>query len=58
VGHFRLTVFGGKHGYIVNTRDLCIGKAVTKVAYVGQNGKHRTQNVVTKVGGCHRHPRG
>jgi hypothetical protein len=55
VGHFRLTVFGGKHGYIVNTRDLCIGKAVTNVAYVGQNGKHRTQNVVTKVGGCHRH---
>ena len=23
IGHFRLTVFGGKTGYLVNTRDLC-----------------------------------
>jgi hypothetical protein len=52
VGHFQLTLNGGKHGYIVNTRNLCNGKAVTQVSYVGQNGKRRTQNVITKVGGC------
>ena len=23
IGHFRLTLFGGKHGYLVNTRSLC-----------------------------------
>lgn len=23
IGHFRLTVFGGKHGYLLNTRDTC-----------------------------------
>jgi hypothetical protein len=58
VGHFQLRLLGGKHGYIVNTRDLCRGKAVTQVDYVGQNGKHRTQNVVTRVRGCHAHPHG
>ena len=53
VGHFQLILNGGKHGYIVNTRNLCDSKAVTEVAYVGQNGKRRTQDVVTKVRGCH-----
>ena len=23
IGHFRLTVFGGKTGYLINTRDIC-----------------------------------
>ena len=23
IGHFHLVVFGGKHGYLSNTRDLC-----------------------------------
>ena len=29
IGHFRLTVFGGKHGYLVNTRSLCGHTPVT-----------------------------
>ena len=33
------TVFGGKTGYLVNTRDLCAHTPVTKIAYTGQNGK-------------------
>ena len=39
IGHFRLTVFGGKTGYLVNTRDICANAPVTKVDYTGQNGK-------------------
>ena len=31
IGHFRLTLFGGKKGYLVNTRNLCGSPAVTKI---------------------------
>ena len=41
IGHFHLVVFGGKKGYLVNTRDLCAPPPVTAVAYVAQNGKSR-----------------
>jgi hypothetical protein len=49
VGHFQLTLLGGKKGYLVNTRDLCKGQAVTKVSFVGQNGRRRTQNVKART---------
>jgi hypothetical protein len=49
IGHFRLTLFGGKKGYLVNTRDLCASAANTVVTYNGQNGKNRTQRVKTKT---------
>jgi hypothetical protein len=49
VGHFRLTLFGGKRGYLINTRSLCASPAMTTVQYVGQNGKRRTQRVKTKT---------
>jgi hypothetical protein len=49
VGHFQLTLFGGKKGYLVNTRDLCAAAATTVVKYNGQNGKNRTQRVQTKT---------
>jgi hypothetical protein len=45
IGHFRLTVFGGKTGYLVNTRDICTHVPVTKIAYTAQNGKTRTEAV-------------
>jgi hypothetical protein len=45
IGHFRLTVFGGKTGYLVNTRDICTHVPVTKIAYTAQNGKTRTEKV-------------
>jgi hypothetical protein len=49
IGHFRLTLFGGKRGYLVNTRNLCASSAVTKVAYTAQSGKTLTQKVRTKT---------
>ena len=48
VGHFALTLLGGKQGYLVNTRGLCAAPAVAEVAYEGQNGKSLTQKVKTK----------
>jgi hypothetical protein len=47
IRHFSMKVFGGKRGYLVNTRSLCgKRKPVALVSYVGQNGKqysHRMQ---------------
>ena len=40
IGHFHLVVFGGKHGYLANTRDLCAHTPLVEVAYTAQNGTH------------------
>ncbi len=39
IGHFRMTVFGGRTGYLINTRDLCAKAPVVNVDFAGQNGK-------------------
>ncbi len=52
IGHFQMTVFGGKTGYLVNTRDLCAKAPVAKVEYTGQNQKAFTQNVTIGAAGC------
>jgi hypothetical protein len=49
IGHFRLNVFGGKTGYLINTRDICTHTPVTQVAYTGQNGKTRTESIKVKA---------
>jgi hypothetical protein len=49
IGHFHLTVFGGKTGYLINTRDICTHTPVTQVAYTAQNGKTRTESVKVKA---------
>jgi hypothetical protein len=49
IGHFRLTLFGAKQGYLVNTRDLCAAPAVTTVEYTAQNNKKLTQKVAAKT---------
>jgi hypothetical protein len=49
IGHFRLNVFGGKTGYLVNTRDICRHRPVTRVAYTAQNGKTRSEAVKLKA---------
>jgi hypothetical protein len=49
LGHFRLDLFGGKRGYLVNTRDLCGGASVASVKFTGQNGSVENQKVTTKV---------
>ncbi len=42
IGHFHLLVYGGKHGYLANTRSLCGGSPTVQVGFAGQNGKsHR-----------------
>ncbi len=49
VGHFRLTLLGGEHGYIENSENLCAAPTVTTVQLNGQNGKSVTQQVKTKA---------
>ena len=55
IGDFRLTLFGGKQGYLVNTRSLCGVPPVSTIEYTGQNGKQTTQKVKAKsaCGGRH-----
>ena len=49
IGHFSLTVFGGKKGYLVNTRDICAHTPVVRVGYTGQNGKTEAQKLKVKT---------
>jgi hypothetical protein len=49
IGHFSMTVFGGKTGYLINTRDICVHEPRTRVAYAGQNGKSHAETVGVKV---------
>jgi hypothetical protein len=49
IGHFRLDLFGGKTGYLVNTRNLCASAAMIQIDYVAQSGKEATQRVKTKA---------
>jgi hypothetical protein len=53
IGHFRLNLYGGGKGYLVNTRDLCGGRISAKVQYIAQNGKRLTQRprIKTSCGG-------
>jgi hypothetical protein len=51
IGHFELTVFGGKGGYLVNTRDLCSKNPVTRVEFTAQNNKTYAQSAKL-AGGC------
>jgi hypothetical protein len=49
IGDFRLTLLGGKQGYLVNTRSLCLKPVVSKVEYVAQSGRKLTQKVKAKA---------
>ena len=49
IGHFRLVIFGGRQGYLGNTRDLCAFRPVVKVSFKAQNGDSRKQSVRTKT---------
>jgi hypothetical protein len=50
IGDFRLTIFGGKHGYLVNTRNLCAKPVVSTIEYVAQNGRKLTQKAKARAG--------
>jgi hypothetical protein len=58
IGHFQLTLYGAKQGYLANTRSLC-GGATTQVQYSAQNGKTLTQRVAIKTacGATHKRPK-
>ena len=49
VGHFHLVVFGGKQGYLANTRNLCAGAPKIKVDFEGQNLAKASQKVKVKT---------
>jgi hypothetical protein len=49
IGHFHLIVFGGKEGYLANTRDLCLHRPKITVAYTAQNGVTSEEAVQVKL---------
>jgi hypothetical protein len=49
IGHFHLIVFGGRHGYLQNTRNLCSHPPVIIVEYTAQSGRTHTQSVKLKA---------
>ena len=49
IGHFRLNVFGGKQGYLINTRDICARQPTIRVSYLGQNGRTLTEAVKVRT---------
>jgi len=49
IGHFAFTLYGGKQGYLANTRNLCSSPVVSKVEIDGQNGKALSEQVKAKT---------
>ncbi len=49
VGHFSLKIFGGKIGYLTNTRSLCGQPPQAEIEYTGQNGKSTKQTLKLKT---------
>jgi hypothetical protein len=49
IGDFRFTLFGGKKGYLINTRSLCTKAVVSKVEFQAQNGRRLTQKAKVKA---------
>ena len=49
IGHFRLNVYGGKTGYLINTRDICVHRPAVQIAYTGQNGKTTSESIKVKA---------
>ncbi len=49
IGHFRLTLYGGRQGYLANTQSLCGRPVVSSVQLNGQNGKTVNEQVKTKT---------
>jgi hypothetical protein len=57
IGHFRLTLFGAKRGYLTNTRSLCQHSPAVTVEYSAQNDKTLTQKVPVKTPCAAKHKR-
>jgi hypothetical protein len=52
IGHFRLTVFGGKTGYLSHTRDICAHPPVAKIDFVAQSGRTYNESAKISAAGC------
>ena len=49
IGHFRLSLYGGKLGYLSNTQSLCSSPVTSTVEIDAQNGKSLTEQVKAKT---------
>jgi len=49
IGHFHLLIYGGKQGYLANTRSLCAVQPLVRVGFNGQNGKSRKLTAPVKT---------
>ena len=45
VSYFRLQIFGGKKGLIVNSRNICRGRNQARVAMAAHNGRRSVERV-------------
>jgi hypothetical protein len=47
IGHFRLSLLGGKKGYLSNTKDLCrgAGAGTIEIDFLAQSGRHSKQQI-------------
>jgi hypothetical protein len=52
IGHFSLTLFGAKAGYLANTRSICTPPPVSGVSYVSQNGFTLKQRLPLRSAKC------
>ncbi|HEY2716466.1 MAG TPA: hypothetical protein VGI73_09645 [Solirubrobacterales bacterium] len=61
VSKFVIKMAGGRHGLLVNSRDLCAGRAFSVLDFKAQNGKHlRKKKLPLRTPSCHgrRHHKG
>jgi hypothetical protein len=49
IGHFHLVIFGGKHGYLTNTRDICRHTPRVGIFYTAHNGKTSRETLAVKT---------
>jgi hypothetical protein len=49
IGYFRLNVFGGKRGYLINTRDICRKQPSVEISYIAHSGKTRSEAVKVRA---------
>lgn len=49
VTKFSLNFFGGKRGLLVNSKNLCTKKQISKTTFVGQNGRLRKADLEVKT---------
>lgn len=54
---FRLTMFGGRRGVLVDSSNLCAGAQAATARFVGQNNRVERQRPRLAVAGCHKHRR-